>query len=241
VEANFHTVATRGSERISSLDPWTDTACTLDTTISLTPNRTFRDGSLGSVLRFEKATLETRDGAPLPLMLEGRTVELRRFPDGEILDVDLAEHVMDSDRLVGVFDLLFPLVSPFPPELPTDGVKVHRVVLWPLLDDQRNGWYQRVESDWMLAGIEPVGDRKAHRLEYEGPWTGEGKDPVGTVPVRLSSRGHAAGVIWYDADTLDLVAQEFHWRRQVSWIAGRGEAAATVTQDQDFSGRVTVP
>ncbi len=241
VEATFHTIATRGSQRISALEPWTDTACTLDTTISLTPNRSFRDGSLGSVLRFEEATLKTRDGTPLPLTLQGRTVELRRFPDGEILDVDLAEHVMASDRLLGVFDLLFPLSSPFPPDLPKDRVPVHRVLLWPVLDDQRNGWYQRVESDWTLAGTESVGDRQAHRLEYEGPWTGEGKDPIGTVPVGLRARGHASGVLWYDATTLDLIAQEFHWRRQVSWIAGRGEAAATVTQDQDFTGRVTVP
>jgi hypothetical protein len=241
VEASFHTIATRGSERIASLEPWMDTACTLDAAISLTPNRAFRDGSLGSVLRFEKATLTTRDGAPLPLGLEGRTVELRRFPDGEILDVDLVEHVIGSDRLLGVFDLLFPLVSPFPPDLPKDRVKVHRLLLWPVLDEQRKGWYQRAETDWVLAGIEPFGDRQANRLEYEGPWTGEGKDPVGTVPVALSSRGHVSGVLWYDTDTLDLVGQEFHWRRQVSWIAGRGEAAATVTQDQDFSGRVTVP
>ena len=231
----------RGSERISSLDPWMDTACTLDTTISLTPTRAFRDGSLGSVLRFEQATLKTRDGAPLPLQLEGRTVELRRFPDGEILDVDLAEHVIGSDRLLGVFDLLFPLVSPFPPDLPKNGVKVHRAIVWPVLDEARNGWYQRAETDWTLAGTEKVGDREAQRLEYDGPWTGQGKDPVGTVPVALSSRGHAAGVLWYDADTLDLLAQEFHWRREVSWTAGRGEAAATVTQDQEFSGRVTVP
>ena len=241
VEADFHTIATRGSQRISSLEPWTDTACILDATISLTPNRAFRDGSLGSVLRFEEATLKTRDGAPLPLTLEGRTVELRRFPDGEILDIDLAEHVIASDRLMGVFDLLFPLVSPFPPDLPKDGVPVHRAVLWPVLDDARNGWYQRAETDWTLAGTEPFGDRQAHRLEYEGPWTGEGKDPVGTVPVRLSARGHASGVLWYDTTTLDLVAQKFHWRRQVTWTAGRGEAAATVTQDQDFSGSVSVP
>ena len=241
VEADFHTIATRGSQRISSLEPWTDTACILDATISLTPNRAFRDGSLGSVLRFEEATLKTRDGAPLPLTLEGRTVELRRFPDGEILDIDLAEHVIASDRLMGVFDLLFPLVSPFPPDLPKDGVPVHRAVLWPVLDDARNGWYQRAETDWTLAGTEPFGDRQAHRLEYEGPWTGEGKDPVGTVPVRLSARGHASGVLWYDTTTLDLVAQKFHWRRQVTWTAGRGEATATVTQDQDFSGSVSVP
>jgi hypothetical protein len=59
--------------------------------------------------------------------------------------------------------------------------------------------------------------------------------------VALSSRGHAAGVLWYDTDTLDLLAEEFHWRREVRWTAGRGEAAATVTQDQEFSGRVSVP
>jgi hypothetical protein len=241
VDANFHTVATRGSERIASLEPWTDTACALDTTISVTPTRTFRDGSLGSVLRFETATLQTRDGAPLPLELEGRTVELRRFADGEILDVDFAEHVIASDRLLGVFDLLLPLVSPFPPDLPKDHGKVHRLLVWPVLDEERHGWYQRAETDWVLAGVEPFGKGQANRLEYEGPWTGEGKDPVGTVPVGLRSRGHVAGVLWYDTDTLDLVGQEFHWRREVSWTAGRGEAAATVTQDQEFSGRVTVP
>jgi hypothetical protein len=241
VEAVFHTIATRGSERISSLEPWMDTACTLDTTISITSSRAFRDGSLGSVLRFEEATLKTRDGAPLPLTLEGRTVELRRFSDGEILDIDLAEHVIASDRLLGVFDLLFPLVSPFPPELPKEGMTVHRVLLWPVLDQSRHGWYQRAETDWTLARTERVGDRESHRLEYAGPWTGRGKDPVGTVPVALASHGHASGVLWYDTTTLDLVAQEFHWRRQVRWTAGRGEAATTVTQDQDFKGRVTVP
>jgi hypothetical protein len=241
IEAVFHTVATRGSERISSLEPWMDTACTLDTTISLTPSRTFRDGSLGSVLRFEEAALTTKNGQPLPLTLAGRTVELRRFPDGEILDVDLADHVIASDRLLGVFDLLFPLVSPFPPDLPKDGVKAPRILVWPVLDEKRNGWYQRAETEWTLAGTESLGDRKVFRLEYVGPWTGRGKDAVGTVPVGLTSHGQASGVLWYDATTLDLVAQEFHWRRQVSWTAGRGEAAATVTQDQDFSGRVSVP
>jgi hypothetical protein len=241
VEANFYTMATRGSERISSLEPWTVTACTLDTTISLTPSRTFRDGSLGSVLRFEEATLQTRDGTPLPLTLAGRTVELRRFSDGEILDIDFAEHVIASDRLVGVFDLLFPLVSPFPPDLPEDRVPVPRSLVWPVLDANRNGWYQRAETAWTLAGTETVGDREAVRIEYVGPWTGRGKDAVGTVPVGLASHGQASGVLWYDAKTLDLVAQEFHWRRQVRWTAGRGEMAATVVQDQDFSGRVTVP
>ena len=241
VEASFHTVATRGSERIKSLEPWMDTACVLDTTISLTPSRTFRDGSLGSVLRFEEATLSTRDGTALPLTLAGRTVELRRFPDGEILDVDFADHVIASDRLVGVFDLLFPLVSPFPPDMPKDGVTVPRTISWPVLDEQRNGWYQRADTEWRLAGTEAIDDREAVRLEYVGPWTGQGKDAVGTVPVGLSSRGHASGVLWYDATTNDLVAQTFHWRRQVRWTAGRGEMAATVVQDQDFTGRVTVP
>ena len=241
MEATFHTIAVRGSERIKSLEPWMDTACVLDTTISLTPSRAFRDGSLGSVLRFEEARLSTRDGKPLPLTLAGRTVELRRFSDGEILDVDFAERVIASDRLVGVFDLLFPLVSPFPPDLPKDGTKAPRVIMWPVLDEQRNGWYQRADTEWTLAGTESVGDREASRLEYVGPWTGRGKDAIGTVPVALASHGQASGVLWYDTATLDLVAQEFHWRRQVSWTAGRGETAATVTQDQDFSGRVTVP
>jgi hypothetical protein len=241
LEATFHTVAMRGTQQIGSLSPWTNSACTLDTIVSLTPSRGFRDGSLGSVVRFEQASLSTKDGNPLPFTLEGRTVELRRFPDGEILDVDLADHVIASDRLVGVFDLLFPLISPFPPDLPRDGVKVPRVLSWPVIDDKGNGWRNRADTEWTLERTESVGDRKALRLEYVGPWTGKGKDAVGTVPIALAAHGQASGVVWYDAATFDLVAEEFHWRRQVSWTAGRGVAATTVTQDQDFSGRVSVP
>ncbi len=241
LEAKFHTIATRGSERIASLEPWMDTACTLDTTISLTPSRSFRDGSLGSVLAFEEAVLTDEGGRALPLTLAGRTVELRRFPDGEILDVNLADHVLGSDRLLGVFNLLFPLVSPFPPELPKDGMTVPRVLVWPVLDGKRNGWYERAETEWTLEGTEKIGEREAFRLRYVGPWTARGKDAEGTVPVALTAHGQASGVLWYDAATFDLLAQEFRWRRQVSWTAGRGETATTVTQDQEFTGRVSVP
>jgi hypothetical protein len=229
----------RGSERIDSLAPWADTQAKLDTRITLAPSRGFRDGSVGSLLRFDTARLTDGDGAALPITLGGRTVELRRFPDGEILDVDLVDHVTASDRLMGVFDLVFPLVSPFPPDLPKKGVGIPRVASWPILDEKRNGWYARSEVEWTLEGTEMRDGRKALRLRYVGPWTGRGKDAEGTVPVALRAHGQASGVVWYDAVTFDLLGQEFHWRRQVSWTAGRGEAATTVTQDQDFSGRVS--
>ena len=99
--------------------------------LSVVPVRRFIDGSLGQRVRVDHATLSV-DGQPYDeLELEGRTVELRTFPDGEIRRSAGSIAGLDLTASWEVFEVVFPAISPAPPSLKR-GQTSSRRIIWPL-------------------------------------------------------------------------------------------------------------
>lgn len=237
LEAQLSTQAIGPKGEISEVAAAGDASLTFDAEVGLSFARTFRDGSLSHLLVFEEATLaDAARGSSHGL--EGRTVELRRFPNGEILAIDLAEHIMGPGRHGEIVDVLFPAISPNPPDLGQPGATAVRLHNWPMVDDDRNGMFNQLALEWTHAGLVQRGTDELFRLDYTGSWTGDGRDIVGGHEVDLDLEGTAQGSLLLSRADLRLVSHELRWSREVTWKHPEG---VTVTQTTDFEGEVSTP
>lgn len=221
-----------------------DVALTLDLTVRREVARPFRDGSLGHLVVFEAATgMLSREGAgasavAVPLELAGRSVELRTFPDGELLDVSLVEHVVGAGRYGDVFDLIFPVMSPAPPGVISErSGAVARAMHWPVRLSRVQGVKHTLWAQWQLV----TRSREGATLQYSGPWEGKGANPLQTADARdpsarlpVEARGTGEGEVRLDAQGR-LLAHRFSWQREVQLSYPGG---IELVQKQRFSGNL---
>ena len=201
--------------------------------LSVVPVRRFIDGSLGQRVRVDHATLSV-DGQPYDeLELEGRTVELRTFPDGEILTLGWVDRWAGPHRFMEVFEVVFPAISPAPPSLKR-GQTSSRRIIWPFLGDDRLRWDSAVDARWTNHGPVEHMNSKAWHLAYEGPWRVHGGRRTGAGAFKASASGDASGSVYFDQGSGDMVTHQFSWSREVS-LSGPG---GRLTQAQAFSGKV---
>lgn len=157
--------------------------------------REFRDGSLGYRVHFAEATATVQRGpgaaAPVALSLAGRTVELRAFPDGELLDVDLVSHVVGAERLMDVLDVVFPAISPAPPQPLAATAERTRAIHWPIRLERKRVMLSSVWATWQLADR----DRDLLTLQYGGPWEVRGWEQAGEGDLRLQGAGRLDGTL----------------------------------------------
>ncbi|MCB9778321.1 MAG: hypothetical protein H6742_07140 [Alphaproteobacteria bacterium] len=166
----------------------------LDLVLDMTPSRTFRDGSLGWLVVFERAQATVRRPGQDPVAiddfgLQGRAVELRTFGDGEILVVDQAAAIGGADRMGDVLDVLWPLLSPAPPSLDA-GQEQGAQSRWPLMVGPQRGWRHTLAARWRNEGQDDAG---LWHLAYDGPVEVRGQDRATSPWIGVRGRGQAEG------------------------------------------------
>ncbi len=210
-----------------------DTDADLSLSLSISPVRRFRDGSMGQRVVVDSSAL-TVDGAPYEgLELTGRSLELRTFPDGEILTLGWIDRWSGDRRFMDVFEVVFPAISPAPPSL-DKGETGSRRIIWPYVGEQRLRWDSAVDAKWTNQGLEERGEGKVWHLSYEGPWRIHGGRRVGDEQFKVSAAGAADGQILFDKITGELISHRFTWSREVE-VRG---AAGRLKQSQNFVGTV---
>ncbi|MFT4979835.1 MAG: hypothetical protein ACI8S6_005747 [Myxococcota bacterium] len=199
----------------------------MDLVVEKTLARTFRDASQGHRLQFlsASATMTRGDAAAeaIELTLAGRSVELRTFPDGELLDVDLIEHVVGPGRLLDVFDVVFPAITPAPPER----LSGQRAVHWPVRLSRQQ---QLLSSAW-VSWVMLERDRVTAHVQYDGPWESRGRAGA----LRMSGEGTVRGDVWLGRRDRRLERHTLSWERTLTVTS---EAGVKLDQVQRFSGEV---
>ena len=195
--------------------------------------RRFRDGSVGHRVHFQTAELSKEGHTWDGLELAGKAVELRTFPDGEILTIGWNERIAGANRFMDVFEVMFPAISPAPPSIKPKE-QINRRIIWPFMGPDRLRWDSAVDAVWTNGGIEERGGLKAWRISYDGPWRIHGGRRRGEEPVQFKAIGAATGTVWIDRQTGDLLAHTFDWSREVT-VKGDG---GQLSQRQTFTGTV---
>jgi hypothetical protein len=207
----------------------------LDLQVRTEPSRVFRDGSLGQLVVVEAATgwlSRPGEAAPVevPTALAGRSIELRTFEDGELLDATMVEHLVGFGRYGDVFDLILPVLTPAPPTVSSERDVVARAMHWPIHFSRQHGLKNTLWASWSLV----EGDREGWTLHYSGPWEGRGANFSAALPeVRLpvTVQGEGEGDVRVSRSG-QVLRHRFSWWREVTQVF----PGATVVQTQRFSG-----
>ncbi len=177
LEAQF---STRGEDGLQvDLGPET---LALQGRVTLSQGPRYRDGSLGTVLRFDTLV----DGATgEPHGLAGRAIELRAFESGEVLEVRGLEHLAGAGRHGDVLDVLIPLFSPKVPELGRQEEAVS-TTSYPVTVVEGRGHRVDLVARWTLG---PEVARGIQAVHYEGQLKCKGSD----LGIRVSCAGAVEG------------------------------------------------
>lgn len=233
LHAGFDTVATDAAGApLAALAPYARQDLYLQGAAERSWTREFRDGSNGYLIRWvglKEATQEDGPWAPSPL--SGRSVELRTFADGELLQIREVDHVSGAPRHGDSLDVLYPLLSPVVPSL-NEGQTGRRRSGWPFVVSRSTSLRNDLEADWTL--VERV-DGVAH-LTYTGALSGSGFDRRHAMEAVVT--GTAAGEIWVRESDAVPLRHRFEWVREVT--ATYGNTGAQVVQTQTFTGEVAL-
>jgi hypothetical protein len=204
--------------------------------LRLEPTRQFRDGSYARLVHVDGAEMTQASGdepQAIELDLVGRTVELRTFADGEILDISWGEMVAGQRRYLDVFEVVFPVLSPSAPTI-SEGQTVRRRIIWPFRNGKLLRWDNIVDAVWVNHGNATMGEMESWKLSYSGPWGTEGKVRRSVPMQTLIAKGTAEGTIHFERRSSDLMAHRFAWERAVVVTGDEG----VVTQHQRFEGHL---
>ncbi len=184
--------------------------------IEAMPARGFRDGSTSVLVRF--VDLEEAPSAQGPWVragLDGRSVEMRRFENGEILDLAQVEHLAGPPRHGDVLDWIFAAISPSPPRV-ASGESAYRRSSWPFLLRKDVGWRQALQATWTNQGFQGAGSARTALLDYEGTLEGSGFDE--RLDRRYQVSGSAQGRVLLQASNGNTLHHELHWSRTVDFV-----------------------
>jgi hypothetical protein len=185
------------------------------------------------------ARAEAEGAAPITPGLVGRSLELRRFPDGEVLNIGLLQHAAGGDRHGELFDLLAPVLSPRPPDLPEVGATELRTARWPAFLDRQRGWWSTLEARWTLLATERIGPDRAWKLSYEGRWKVDGGDRSQGAPIEVTGEGPARGTVWLGQADHTLIRHELDWTRAIAiTYPSAPQGPVVVRQRQQTRGTV---
>ena len=185
--------------------------------VETAPARFFRDGSQSVLVRlmdFEEAP--SPEGPWLRAGLDGRSVEMRRFETGEILDLAGLHHVAGAPRHGDVIDLLYVALSPSPPRM-SEGDKALRRSAWPFLLRKNVGWRQALVATWTHHGGEGNGPTRRVKLSYDGTLEGTGEDS--RFEHSFTVKGDASGEVVVDGAG-HVLAHTLDWSRTIVRTGG---------------------
>lgn len=188
--------------------------------------RTFRDGSLGRLVRWEGMTGRVeRPGAPpkdVPVALDGAWMEMRAFPSGKVLSVEPLAPWAGTGGHAEVLDAIWPALSPEIPALRV-GESADHATSWPTWVRGGPRVHTRMAARWQLLDRQgPVGT-----WTYAGDFAGEGG--------YVRATGRAEGQVELDASAPRLLAHRFVWTRTVETTWAQG---ARVAQAQRLEGEL---
>ena len=210
-----------------------DKKAELSLKLSVVPVRRFVDGSVGQRVKIEEGSLSV-DSLPYDdLQLTGRSLELRTFPDGEILTLGWVDRWAGPHRFMEVFEVVFPAISPAPPSL-RKGETSSRRIIWPFLGERRLRWDSAVDARWKNHGYEERGEFESWRLTYDGPWRIHGEHRSGPGAIKVTAAGRADGEVWFDTASGNMRTHRFSWSPEVLLAGPSGR----LEQAQAFSGHV---
>lgn len=181
--------------------------------------RTFRDGSMGHLVRLYDLRGRVSRGERVtqaPVGLEGALLELRSFPDGEVLLVSgIAPYVGDAGHLE-VLDVLWPALSPHLPGSREEAEK--HTTSWPSWVAGGPKVRNRLVARWTRAG---------DVWSYAGALSSEGG--------YVRGQGDAEGEVALGGGGGRVRAHHFAWERATTtrWPGG-----ALVTQTYVVRGRI---
>ena len=209
----------------------------LDLVVSTEPSLIFRDGSVGHRVRFDEATGSLRrDGqsTPAELTLAGRTVEMRTFADGELLDVTELEHAAGLGRYGDIFDLIFPILTPSPPKV-SGRDAVPRAMHWPVRLTDNETLLNTMWAQWSLLDSTAGG----WHLGYEGRWSIRGSQEAAETRVPAGGDGSGSGEVWMSRDGVSVQRHTFQWQRTLVLIyAPHEDQVIRLKQTQSFTGEL---
>ncbi len=181
--------------------------------------RTFRDGSFGHLVRLDGMSGSvSREGAsamPVPVPVDGALVELRSFPDGQVLAVTGTSPWTGSAGALEVLDVLWPTLSPHLPGSRAEAAAPF-ITSWPTWVEGGPKVRTRLEASWAPTN---------GAWTYTGTLDGQG----GYVAVT----GRAEGRVKLGEGETRLLSHTFDWSREVrtTWMGGR-----VLTQAQHIVG-----
>ncbi len=199
--------------------------------------RRFRDGSEGDLIRFLSMT--SGDG---PTALEGASLELRTFPNREVLALDLLEHAVGTHREA---DLLLPLWTALSPRLPDlePGQTVRQRSNLPFMVDSARGVILQLDLTWSLEGPQPCPDQgECWYFTYTGPLEGRGLDRFDEHGFHYRLSGQVEGQVWVRTDTHAIVRSSYDWDLEVKATVSEGartHPTAVVLQHQQHHGALS--
>lgn len=173
--------------------------------------RRYRDDSIGHLVQLQDVTVSSSGAAPTPSDLAGRSLELRTFDDGEILDIRMADHVAGPPRWG---DLLLPLWAAISPTVPRilPGETASRTFAVPFLVDRSRGARVTVRTTWTYLGVDksPM-DLRGHHFSWTGVVEGRGMDRGQDWVAQSLLDGQAQGQVWLATRDLAVLEHTFRW------------------------------
>jgi hypothetical protein len=166
--------------------------------------------------------------------LKGLGVEIRRFGDGEVLAIDQAEYLLGKARGGEAYDVIFPLLSPAPPDL-EEGASGMRSARWPFEASRQLGWENRQSLLWTNHGLELNEGTMSWRLSYEGEWDTKGGSQEPGRELRVEGGGPVRGTVWLRRGDHRLMAHSFQWERALR-VSFHTDGRASVQQSQTYHG-----
>lgn len=172
--------------------------------------RGFRDGSEGHLVRFHEVQRAEGEGPWEESSLGGRSVELRVFDGGEILDAYELEHISGPGRDGDLFDLLLPTLSPVVPRMPK-GEEAWLRASWPFGVGKTRQLRTMLNAEYRNEEILNLPQGRSVRLSYAGTLEGRGRESEG--PASLSLAGEASGEVFMRISDAQMVQHDFEWTR----------------------------
>lgn len=188
-------------------------------TVAWSYARTYRDGSMGHLVRFSDMRARVERGearVDVPVAFEDALIELRSFPDGEVLLVTGTSPYVGVDGHLELLDALWPGLSPHLPGSAEEAAK--HTTSWPAWVTGGPRVRNRLVAAW---------DRGRDTWSYDGALSAEGG--------YVSGSGTARGEIRLGDGDLRLAEHTFAWERAT---VTRWPTGSTITQTQKVTGRL---
>lgn len=192
----------------------------LDGQVAWSYTRTFRDGSMGHMVRFDgvRARVERGEASvDVPVPFADGVFEVRAFPDGEILLVRGTSAWVGTAGHLELLDALWAGLSPHLPGSREEAASF--TTSWPAWVTNGPKVRNRMVATWTREG---ESWRYAGRLEGEGGY--------------VSSSGTAQGEVRLGEGDTRLLAHTFGWERAT---VTRWPTGAVVTQTFRVAGSLT--